>query len=129
MRVPNDLRLAREVPELHVILGGHDHHYEQQTVSRAATPPPTFDLYSPDHQSQVGDVLMLKSGSEFREFSLVMVTFPDNSLDPTVRPQIDVVHHDVKKEVVPDREMEAIVEKYLNKVSFPYSAKDKRLSV
>ena len=34
MRVPNDLRLAREVPELHMILGGHDHHYEYQQVSR-----------------------------------------------------------------------------------------------
>ncbi len=33
MRVPNDLRLAREVPELHMILGGHDHHYEKRMVS------------------------------------------------------------------------------------------------
>ena len=33
MRVPNDQKLAEEVPELHMILGGHDHHYEMRTVS------------------------------------------------------------------------------------------------
>ena len=56
---------------------------------------------------------MLKSGSEFREFSLLVVTFPQDSAS---RPQIDVVRHQVKKEVVPDPGMEAIVQKYLNKV-------------
>ncbi len=33
MRMPNDLRLASEVPELHLVLGGHDHHYERKEVS------------------------------------------------------------------------------------------------
>ena len=33
MRMPNDVRLAEEVPELHLVLGGHDHHYEQREVS------------------------------------------------------------------------------------------------
>ena len=33
MRVPNDIRLATEVPEIHMILGGHDHHYEEKWVS------------------------------------------------------------------------------------------------
>ena len=33
MRVPNDVRLATEVPEIHLILGGHDHHYEEKWVS------------------------------------------------------------------------------------------------
>ncbi len=32
MRDPNDLRLAREVPEINLILGGHDHHYFKQWV-------------------------------------------------------------------------------------------------
>ena len=66
--------------------------------------------------TQVGNVLMLKSGSEFREFSLVTVNFPR---DPTVRPTINVQRHEVKKKVIPDGEMEAIVDKYLNKVSPP----------
>ena len=30
MRMPNDLRLAREVQELDLVLGGHDHHYEMR---------------------------------------------------------------------------------------------------
>lgn len=28
MRVPNDIKLAEEVPEIDIILGGHDHVYE-----------------------------------------------------------------------------------------------------
>ena len=28
MRVPNDIRLAEEVGEIDIILGGHDHDYE-----------------------------------------------------------------------------------------------------
>ena len=35
MRVPNDVRLAEAVPEIHLILGGHDHHYEERWVSHA----------------------------------------------------------------------------------------------
>ena len=34
MRVPNDVRLAEAVPEIHLILGGHDHHYEEKWVSQ-----------------------------------------------------------------------------------------------
>eukprot|EP00798_Chlamydomonas_sp_ICE-L_P020484 gene20484-27272_t len=32
MRVPNDRRLAAEVPEFHLVLGGHDHHYETAVI-------------------------------------------------------------------------------------------------
>jgi 5'-nucleotidase len=28
MREPNDKKLAENVPEIDLILGGHDHHYE-----------------------------------------------------------------------------------------------------
>lgn len=90
MRVPNDLRLAREVPGLHMVLGGHDHHYEKHMV---------------------GDVLMLKSGSEFREFSVLTVRFPAGC-----RPQIEVTKQEVTKSDTLDEEMKAIVEKYLSKV-------------
>ncbi len=34
MRVPNDLRLAENVPEIDLILGGHDHHYEVKEVGK-----------------------------------------------------------------------------------------------
>lgn len=33
MRVPNDIQLAKAVPDIHLILGGHDHHYEERWVS------------------------------------------------------------------------------------------------
>ena len=32
MRTPNDIRLAENVPELDLILGGHDHVYEKRKV-------------------------------------------------------------------------------------------------
>ena len=34
MRVSNDVRLAEAVPEVHLILGGHDHHYKERWVSQ-----------------------------------------------------------------------------------------------
>ena len=33
MRTPNDIRLAENVPEIDLILGGHDHVYEKRKVS------------------------------------------------------------------------------------------------
>lgn len=32
MRFPNDVQLAEEVPEIDIILGGHDHDYEYENV-------------------------------------------------------------------------------------------------
>jgi 5'-nucleotidase len=32
MRTPNDIRLAESVPEIDLILGGHDHVYEKRKV-------------------------------------------------------------------------------------------------
>jgi 5'-nucleotidase len=32
MREPNDKKLAENVPEIDLILGGHDHHYEEYEV-------------------------------------------------------------------------------------------------
>ena len=47
MRVPNDRKLAAEVPEFHLVMGGHDHHYE-------------VDFIQPHNN------LMVKSGTDFR---------------------------------------------------------------
>ena len=35
MRMPNDIRLAENVEEIDLILGGHDHEYEIQQVSHS----------------------------------------------------------------------------------------------
>ena len=53
MRNPNDIRLAKEVPELDLILGGHDH-----------------DVYS----DTVNGVPLIKSGTDFRNFTKISVT-------------------------------------------------------
>jgi 5'-nucleotidase len=60
MRMPNDRRLAVQVPEIDIILGGHDHHYE------VATCPP--------HNR-----LVVKSGTDFRELSLIHMQFQGDS--------------------------------------------------
>lgn len=48
MRIPNERILAIRVPEIDLILGGHDHVY---------------------HLELVGDAFFLKSGTDFQDFS------------------------------------------------------------
>ena len=55
--MPNDEILAKEVPEIDIILGGHDHDYNIKNLNGK---------------------FILKSGSDFREFSLI--DFRHNSL-------------------------------------------------
>ena len=52
MRMPNDRRLAKTVPSIDLILGGHDHHYAVTTVR---------------------DTPIVKSGTDFRDFSEITV--------------------------------------------------------
>ena len=65
---------------------------------------------------------MLKSGSEFREFSVLTVKFP-SSIEKAAaslscnRPDIDVMHCKVTQDDHPDEAVLAIVHKYLSKVS------------
>ena len=55
---------------------------------------------------------MLKSGSDFREFSQITVTFGvDND-----RPSVDVVKHTITRDIPPDPEIQAIVDNYLSKL-------------
>jgi len=55
MRGPNDEKLAMEVPDIHLILGGHDH-------------SPQADFVPPH------GTLLLKSGTDFREFSVLKLS-------------------------------------------------------
>lgn len=55
---------------------------------------------------------MLKSGSEFREFSVLTVQKGRG----TNRPEVKVQHCTITKEVTPDEPMKAIVDEYLGKV-------------
>ncbi|XP_050733996.1 5'-nucleotidase-like isoform X2 [Eriocheir sinensis] len=53
MRTPNDIRLAENVEEIDLILGGHDHVYEEVKINGK---------------------IILKSGTDFREFSALTLT-------------------------------------------------------
>ncbi|KAG2499917.1 hypothetical protein HYH03_002204 [Edaphochlamys debaryana] len=65
MREPNDRKLAAEVPEFHLILGGHDHQY----VSAFIEP----------HNN-----LLVKSGTEFRDLSAIRVALSGPGTDPAL---------------------------------------------
>jgi 2',3'-cyclic-nucleotide 2'-phosphodiesterase (5'-nucleotidase family) len=54
--VPNDELLTKSVPELDLILGGHDHDYS---------------YYYHDGQGTEHDAFYVKSGCDFRELSVI----------------------------------------------------------
>ncbi|KAI8471753.1 MAG: Metallo-dependent phosphatase-like protein [Monoraphidium minutum] len=60
MREPSDARLAAEVAGIDLVLGGHDHFYSV----RATQPHGT---------------LLVKSGTDFREYSVITLTLPADS--------------------------------------------------
>ena len=78
MRTDNDVRLAEKVPEIDLILGGHNLVYEKRKVN---------------------GTYILKSGSDFRQFSTISLDFRES---PVVV-EIDCV--EVNKELEPDTEL------------------------
>ncbi|CAI8034918.1 Probable 5'-nucleotidase, partial [Geodia barretti] len=86
MRWHNDRRLAREVPEIDLILGGHDHDYQREMVN---------------------NTLVIKSGSDFRDFSQITVNFSNSR-----RPTFDVIRHTITRGIPPDPGMAALVANY-----------------
>ncbi|KAG2442606.1 hypothetical protein HXX76_002691 [Chlamydomonas incerta] len=90
MREPNDRKLAAEVPEFHLILGGHDHHY-------------VSDFIEP-HSN-----LLVKSGTDFRDLSVVRVELPGGGAAPKLTPErISIV-----SAVPEDPTTKAIVDEYM----------------
>ena len=65
MRVPNDRKLASLVPDLDLVLGGHDHHYEVDFV--------------PPHNT-----LVCKSGSDFKDMTRIDVKMPARATRPEI---------------------------------------------
>ena len=65
--------MARESDGLDLILGGHDHHYIHCVEA---------------------DVNCVKSGSEFREFSVIDITLPSDDMAGE-RPKINVYRHSI----------------------------------
>lgn len=63
MRVPNDRKLSNETKEIDLFLGGHDHIYY--------------------HERTLNGNLFVKSGADFKNFSLITVEFRDPTPEET----------------------------------------------
>ncbi|XP_071785238.1 mannosylglucosyl-3-phosphoglycerate phosphatase-like [Asterias amurensis] len=86
MRMPNDIRLAENVEDIDLILGGHDHDYE--VIEKNGT-------------------YIVKSGSDFRTLSRLEVTFTDFD-----RTSVKVEKIDITSEIEEDSEVKEIVSDY-----------------
>lgn len=92
MRTPNDLELARSCPRIDLILGGHDHVYEDIVVNGTH---------------------VLKSGTDFRQFSRITLSNVRAAVDGTANKlpvTIDCV--DVTSAYPEDVELAAELQKY-----------------
>ncbi|XP_065064336.1 trifunctional nucleotide phosphoesterase protein YfkN-like [Rhopilema esculentum] len=88
MRVPNDVRLLESDADIDLILGGHDHHYEVKKAN---------------------EKILVKSGSDFKEFSRISVHFDENSN----RHEFDVVKVTLDSSVKEDEEINGITDEFL----------------
>lgn len=87
MRGPNDRRLAEQATGIDLILGGHDHDYFSQKIN---------------------GVQVIKSGTDFREFSCITVSFnTDNSFT------LDVQRIEITSDIPEDPEVKSTVDKYV----------------
>ncbi|XP_032777105.1 mannosylglucosyl-3-phosphoglycerate phosphatase isoform X2 [Daphnia magna] len=87
MRIPNDLRLAKEVDEIDLILGGHDH------VSKFI---------------EVENRCIIKSGTDFRQFSKITIRF----LGEEEKPLISVKLVDVTAEYEEDADLKLALDSF-----------------
>ncbi|KAI3436153.1 hypothetical protein D9Q98_002210 [Chlorella vulgaris] len=90
MRTPNDLLLAAGVPEIQMVLGGHDHHFEIT-------------------QTKPHGTHVFKSGTDFREFCVIRLKVPASLQD---RPALEWERVEINSSVPEDAEVAAIVKVY-----------------
>lgn len=93
MRWPNDRRLAQEVDEIDIVLGGHDHDYGMETVNGLRNGKPK-------------DKIILKSGTDFRELSALTLTFDEEELN------FEVAKLSVDSSIPEDEEAKAVVDHF-----------------
>jgi len=73
MRVKHDIKFAREIPGVDLVLGGHDHEYHCKAV--------THELKDPAATSISDKVVpLVKSATDYLDMSEIDVTF-DVSMD------------------------------------------------
>ncbi|XP_076062141.1 mannosylglucosyl-3-phosphoglycerate phosphatase isoform X2 [Oratosquilla oratoria] len=90
MRTPNDIRLAENVDEIDLILGGHDHVYEI---------------------NKVNGKYVLKSGTDFREFSVLTLNLEEKDVT------VDIEKVVVDSSFEPDEELKQELVQYESVVS------------
>lgn len=64
MRTPNDIKLAENCEDIDIVLGGHDHVYEIK---------------------QVNNKYIIKSGTDFRQFSKITINFEKMNCTPDIQ--------------------------------------------
>jgi len=96
MRVPNDELLAHEVPEIDIILGGHDHHYDVKPVGSHGT-------------------YVLKSGTDFRDITVLRLEFTDVK-GPRPIKVLGHQHVEITSDIAEDPEMKSLVQECQSQV-------------
>lgn len=86
MRTPNDCRLAENVDEIDLILGGHDHVYEIKKVNGK---------------------FVIKSGTDFREFSRITLSF-----SPTAATNVEIEKIDITSKFQEDEDLKQELSQY-----------------
>ncbi len=89
MRVPNDKLLAEKIDDIDLVLGGHDHHY---------------------HVEPINDKWIFKSGTDFKDFSLIKIAHRNDVSKLKVR---SIERFVVDSKVEEDSEMKKTCEEYL----------------
>lgn len=92
-REPNDERLAREAPELDLVLGGHDHHYAVKEVKETG-------------------IWYVKSGCDFRHLSRVTLT----PVPGKERMETSVTKVDITRDIMEEPLVEGICRQYNDKM-------------
>ncbi|KAF5285172.1 hypothetical protein FQA39_LY16739 [Lamprigera yunnana] len=86
MRTPNDIKLAEQCKDIDLILGGHDHVYEVKVVNGKH---------------------IIKSGTDFRQFSKICISFVNNST-----PEVSVEEINVTSDFPPDAKLDEELQKF-----------------
>lgn len=101
MRTPNDIKLAENCDEIDLILGGHDHVYEV---------------------IQVNNKYIIKSGTDFRQFSKIVVNFEKKTGS---RPEVDIEEVNVTSQYAEDPKLKEKLEKYTSELVWDWKIIEK----
>ncbi|KAI6116926.1 Metallo-dependent phosphatase-like protein [Pisolithus croceorrhizus] len=134
-RLPNDIQLAKDLfasspsaqctpPNflshgVDIILGGHDHIY---FASKGVSSWEGYDTESPTigAENDHGDVLVVKSGTDFRDLSQLMLELEDAPEGSVRRKVIKAVHgkrHTTTSDIPSSKSLQKIVSSVLSSVS------------